>query len=177
MSHVMVMPQLIEATATDLAAIGTTLEAAHLDAAAPTLAIAPAAADEVSAGIAQLFSRHGADYQKAAGAAAAYHDEFVQHLTKSAASYAGAEAANAAALQPLTALGESFGAAFLAQATELFVGFNNLVQTVAYTAAAIVLIPFLSLGGIILLLLILGIVYLEPDLLRAFSAFNTGLPV
>jgi len=53
--------------ATDLATIGSTLGAAHTQAAAPTLAVMPAAADEVSAGVAQLFSRHAQDYHALAG--------------------------------------------------------------------------------------------------------------
>ena len=53
------------------AAIGPTLSTAHMAAAVPTVAVVPAAADEVSAGIAHLFSAHAQDYQALAGRAAA----------------------------------------------------------------------------------------------------------
>lgn len=104
MSHVMVVPESMEATATDLAAIGDTLKAAHLEAAGPTLTMMPAAADEVSGSIAYLFSRQAEEYQKLAGEASAFHERFVQQLTATANTYANAEAANASWLKPLTAI-------------------------------------------------------------------------
>lgn len=67
MSAVLAVPELMEAAASDLAKIGDTLNAAHLTAAAPTVAVLPAAADEVSTGIAHLFSDYGQEYQKLAG--------------------------------------------------------------------------------------------------------------
>ncbi|KZS52829.1 hypothetical protein A4G26_19625 [Mycobacterium kansasii] len=42
------VPDLMDQAATDFSAIGSTLNAAHLTAAAPTLSVLPAAADEVS---------------------------------------------------------------------------------------------------------------------------------
>ena len=45
MSAVIAAPEVIEAAATDVAAIGSALNAAHLTAAAPTVAVLPAAAD------------------------------------------------------------------------------------------------------------------------------------
>lgn len=101
MSNVIATPELVKAAAAELATVGSTLDAAHIEAAGPTLAIQPAAADEVSAGIAQLFSREAEQYQQAAGKAAAFHEQFVQHLTAAAGTYAGAEAGNAASLQPV----------------------------------------------------------------------------
>ena len=96
-------PDMMAAAATDVAAVGSTLSAAHLAAAAPTVAVIPAAADEVSASIAHLFSRHAQDYQGLAGQAAAFHEQYVQHVNASARSYATAEGANVASLQPLNA--------------------------------------------------------------------------
>jgi hypothetical protein len=93
----------MEAAATDLATIGDTLNAAHMTAACSTVAVLPAAADEVSASIAHLLSGYGQEYQKLAGEAAAFQEQFVQRLTRSADSYASAEAANVALLQPATA--------------------------------------------------------------------------
>ena len=111
MSMVIATPELITAAATDLQSIGTTLNAAHITAAAPTFAVPPAAADEVSASIAQLFSGYGQEYQKLAGKAAAFHDQFVQHLNASADIYGSAEAVNIGLLQPLTSIADSFLAA------------------------------------------------------------------
>jgi hypothetical protein len=56
--------------------------------------VLPAAADEVSTGIAQLFSAHAANYHATAAQAAAFNDQFVQNLTAGAHSYASAEAVN-----------------------------------------------------------------------------------
>jgi CO dehydrogenase/acetyl-CoA synthase alpha subunit len=44
---------------------GSNVSAAHMAAAAPTVAVIPAAADEVSASIANLISQHAANYQVA----------------------------------------------------------------------------------------------------------------
>jgi hypothetical protein len=101
MSYVIAAPEMMAAAATDLATIGSMLSAAHTTA-APTVAVVPAAADEVSASIAHLFSQHAADYQAMAAQAAAFHEQFVQDLTAGAGSYASAEAANTSALDPFT---------------------------------------------------------------------------
>jgi predicted RecA/RadA family phage recombinase len=104
MAYAIAAPEMMTAAATDLATIGSNVSAAHMVAAARTTSVIPAAADEVSAGIAQLFSQHAADYQALAGQAAAFSDQFVQHLTAGAGWYAATEAANAALLKPLTAI-------------------------------------------------------------------------
>jgi hypothetical protein len=108
MSYAIADPELIKSAATGLAAIGANLSAAHTSAAPPTLAVVPAAADEVSAGIAQLFSQYGQTYHAMAAQAAAFDERFVQHLTASAVSFAGAEASNAALLQNLAGSAASF---------------------------------------------------------------------
>jgi hypothetical protein len=58
MSYVIADPEMMTAAAADLATIGSNVDAAHMVAAARTTSVIPAAADEVSAGIAQLFSSH-----------------------------------------------------------------------------------------------------------------------
>ena len=63
MAYVIAAPAMIEAASTDLATIGSTLNTVHMAVAAPTVEVMPAAADEVSAGIAQLFSQHAQGYQ------------------------------------------------------------------------------------------------------------------
>ena len=111
MSSVIAAPGLINTAATDLANIGSNLSEAHTAAAASTTGVIPAAADEVSASIAHLFSRYAQGYQALAGRAAAFHQQFMQNLTASAGSYASAEAANASLLQPLNAVAASFTSA------------------------------------------------------------------
>ena len=102
MSAVIAAPEIMTAAATDLATIGETLNAAHTTAATSTTQVLAAAHDEVSAAIAAVFSGHAQAYQGLAGQAAAFQDQFVASLKTSAGSYAGAEAAAAASLQPLT---------------------------------------------------------------------------
>ena len=101
MSYVIADPAMMTLAAADLAAIGSNVDAAHLVAAARTTSVIPAAADEVSASIAHLFSQHAANYQATAAQAAAFNDQFVQHLTAGAFSYARAEAASESLLKDL----------------------------------------------------------------------------
>jgi hypothetical protein len=96
MSSVMVVPEFVGQAAGQLESLGAELSAAHAAATAPTTGIVAAARDEVSAAIAGLFSQHAQQYQARAGQATAFHEQFVQHLTASAHSYAATEAANAA---------------------------------------------------------------------------------
>jgi len=94
MSFVVAAPEMMTSAASDLATIGSNVNAAHMVAAARTVAVVPAAADEVSTGIAHLFSQHAASYQSLAGQAAAFQGQFVQHLAAGAVSYANTEAFN-----------------------------------------------------------------------------------
>jgi PE family len=131
MSYVIAAPEMMTSAATDLATIGSNVSAAHMAVAAPTVALVPAAADEVSTGIAHLFSRHAQGYQALAGQAAAFHGQFVQHLTASARSYAATEAANASLLQPLNAAAGTFSSTVLGQVLNMFAGqmLNLFTQT------------------------------------------------
>ncbi len=134
MLAVIAVPELMAGAAKDVASIGSTVNAAHMAAAAPTVALLPAAADEVSASIAHLFSAHAQDYQALARQAGAFHEQFVQHLTASAGTYAGAEAAGVALLQPLTAIAAPVaGAAVAAQdtLTDLILFIPRLIQGIA----------------------------------------------
>ena len=143
MSYVMAASEMIASAATDLATIGSDLGAAHTAAAASTVAVPPAAADEVSANIAQLFSRQAQDYQALAGRVAAFHEQFVQNLTASAGSYAGAEAANTALLQPLTTIANSIGSAIGALWDRVVNLFNAVLN--AILLLAIIGISFIGL--------------------------------
>jgi hypothetical protein len=101
MSAVMTLPELMAGGATDLAAIGSTLDAAHLAVAPATVTVPPAAANEVLTAVAQVFSQCAQEYYAVAGQAASFHDQFVQTLSAGATSYASAEATNIGLLQPL----------------------------------------------------------------------------
>ena len=101
MSYVMAAPETMAATATDLAGIGSELGEARRAATPPTVALLPAASDEVSASVAQVFSRYAEDFHGLAAQAAAFHVQFVQNLRTSAFSYA--KAANASPLAAIVA--------------------------------------------------------------------------
>src|ERR1700678_2863143 len=99
MSFVIAAPEMVASAASDLAGIGSMIGEAHATAAASTTAVLPAAADEVSAAIAALFSGHAQGFQALGAQAATFHAQFVQLMNAGAGSYAGAEAANASPLQ------------------------------------------------------------------------------
>jgi hypothetical protein len=168
MSVVIAAPEVVADAAADMANIGSTLNVAHLTAATPTVAVIPAAADEVSVNIAQLFSRHAQNYQALAGQAAAFHEEFAQHLTTSAAAYSNAEAANVTLLQILTAGADTVVNALVAFGKQLSEIFNailsqlpGLLATIVAAAPAVLALIALSLSGIgILLLVALAAVFL-----------------
>src|SRR5215472_14522587 len=101
MSFVIAAPEMMTAAATDVASIGSTLNAANAAAASPTTGIVAAAQDEVSAAIAALFSAHGQGFQALGAQAAAFHEQFVQALSGAGGAYTAAEAANASPLQAL----------------------------------------------------------------------------
>jgi PE family len=133
MAYVIAAPELMTAAAADLAAIGSNVSAAHMVAAAWTTSLIPAAADEVSTGIAHLFSQHAASYQALAGQAAAFNKRFVQHLAAAAGSYTSAEAAIASFLQDLqnlpNVIADALAAPFPGQAALASFG-SALLQSV-----------------------------------------------
>lgn len=95
MSFVTTQPESLSAAAANLHGIGAALTAQNNAAAGPTTALAPAAADEVSALTAAQFAAHAQMYQAVSSQAAAIHEMFVNTLGTSALSYADTEAANA----------------------------------------------------------------------------------
>ncbi|MCV7099392.1 PE family protein, partial [Mycobacterium palustre] len=101
MSFVFAVPETVSAAASNLATIGSTISTAAANAAAPTTGLVPAAADEVSAGVAALFSSHAREYQAIIAQVEAFHSQFVTTLNAGGASYAATEAANASPLQQL----------------------------------------------------------------------------
>lgn len=95
MSYVVATPDFLGTAARDLAAMGSAVSAANAAAARSTTSLLTAAADEVSTGIAALFSAHGLEYQTLGAQAAAFNERFVQTLTATASAYRSAELANA----------------------------------------------------------------------------------
>jgi hypothetical protein len=157
MSLLIAAPEAMSAAATDVANIGSAISAAHMAAAPPTVAVIPAAADEVSSSIAHLFSQHAQEYQALAGQAEAFQQQFVQHLTSGAHSYASAEAANATLLQSLAASTSSFSAADDPVQVALGQALAAALIVIAVPIIAVLLLPFIALVGVGLAL-ILGFV-------------------
>ncbi len=100
MSFLTTIPEELLAAAAQLEGIGNSLTAQNAGAAAPTTAIAPAAADQVSALQAGIFSAYGAMYQQIAAEAQAIQQQFVSTLGLSSGTYAQTESANVAAATP-----------------------------------------------------------------------------
>jgi hypothetical protein len=158
MSYVIAAPEMMASAATDLATIGSNLSAVHTAAAASGAGLIPAAADEVSTGIAHLFSQHAMDFQAAAAQAAVFHEQFTQHLTAGASSYAGIEAVIARLLQSagqslqslLPSPGSFWGGLltlFEQQPIQFIIG--TLVYLPLEVLALIIFWPVLLLGAIL----------------------------
>ena len=92
-------PAVVQWVTANLDSIGASLASGHAAAAGPTTGVVAAAADEVSAAVAELFGGYGQQYQALAAKAAAFHQQFTSTVAASGASYASAEAANAQALE------------------------------------------------------------------------------
>jgi hypothetical protein len=101
MSFVIAAPDLVMTAASELASIGSAINAANAAAGATTTGVVAAAADEVSTQLAVLFGAPAQSYQALSARAAAFHDQFVRALKAGAGTYAGTEAANASPLQTL----------------------------------------------------------------------------
>lgn len=97
MSFVTTQPEALLYAAGKLETLGSALAAESAAAALPTTAIAPAAADEISALQAALFTAYGDLYQSINAQATTVHQQFVHTLGTSAGSYQATEAANSAA--------------------------------------------------------------------------------
>jgi PE-PPE domain/PE family len=86
-------PEIITGVAADIEDIGSTIKSANAAAAGATSGLVAAAADEVSAAIANLFGAYGRQYQTLNGHVAAFHDRFTQLLASAGAAYTEAETA------------------------------------------------------------------------------------
>ena len=155
---------MLAAAAADLATIDSSLSAAHSAAAAPTVALVPAAADEVSASIAHLLSQHAKDYQAVAGQAAAFHQQFIQNLNASARSYASTEAANTSSLRSLDASTGSQASADAGAQNQSPNEFSSLLPVTVTFGEGFVLLLLLFLLLPVELPLVLLLMLLEGDL-------------
>lgn len=84
-------------TAGTLAALTSGFASGNAAAAAPTVGVVPAQANETALLLSSAFGTQGALYQSLAGMAAAWHGMFAGAMGTSGASYAATEAFNAAA--------------------------------------------------------------------------------
>ena len=90
-------PAAMTAAASELQVIGSTVASGNAAAAAPTMGVISPAPEPTSVLLAASFATHGGVYQAAAGVATAWHELMVAMLGTNSASYAAAEASNAAA--------------------------------------------------------------------------------
>ncbi|MEM6109306.1 PE family protein [Mycobacterium sp. 050272] len=95
MSFVYVRPAALAGAASQLGAIGASMDAQRAAAAGPTTGVVPAAADEVSAIVAAQFTMQAQMYRSVSAQGGAVHQMLVSALAASAESYAATEAANA----------------------------------------------------------------------------------
>ncbi len=95
-SYLIAAPEVLVTASADLSGIGAAIKESTSAAGPSMIGIAPAAADEVSAAIASLFSSHGQGFQALSAQAATFHAEFVSLLNGGAAQYLSTEIANAA---------------------------------------------------------------------------------
>ncbi|MGO8852538.1 PPE family protein, SVP subgroup [Mycobacterium sp.] len=94
MSFVTTRPEALLAAASRLEGLGSSMTTQNTAAVTPTTAVAPAAADPVSALQAALFSAYGDLYQSVSAQAAAIHQMLVSTLGTNAGSYGLTEMAN-----------------------------------------------------------------------------------
>ncbi|BBZ40372.1 PecA family PE domain-processing aspartic protease [Mycobacterium conspicuum] len=99
MSYLIAAPEMLAATATEVAGIGSSLNAAEAATSTPITAVLAPAHDDVSAAIASFFSDYARQFQVLSARAATFHAQFARALNTAEAAYATAEAANTSPLQ------------------------------------------------------------------------------
>lgn len=95
MSYVVAAPDFLATAVEDLAAMGSSVNAANAAAARSTASLLAAAEDEVSTAVAEIFGAYGREFQAANAQAAQFHERFVFALTAGANAYVTAELSNA----------------------------------------------------------------------------------
>lgn len=177
MAYVITSPEMMAAAAADVAAIGSTVNAAHLAAAAPTVAVLPAAADEVSASVAQFFSGVAQEYHSLAGQAAAFNAQFAQHLNTGAGSYAAAEAVNTGSVMPsaesIVDIVNGIAAPFINQFQSVISTITFIMQKVVSAITLAFLVPYEAL---VLAYLSLALAIGAIQLLTSFLGITIPIP-
>jgi hypothetical protein len=97
MSFLTALPEALQAAAAQIQGLVSTFEAQSTGIAPSTTALAPAAADEVSALQSQIFSTYGTLYQQISTQATAIQQQLAQTLGLNGSSYSSAESTNTAA--------------------------------------------------------------------------------
>ena len=92
MEYLVTAPELLATTAADVGEIGSAIIDANASAVGPTAGLVPAANDEVSEAIANVFGGYGQQYQALLTKAAAFHDNFTHALAAAGNTYTQAEA-------------------------------------------------------------------------------------
>ena len=98
MEYLVTAPELLATTAADVGEIRSAIIDANASAVGPTGGLVPAANDEVSEAIANVFGGYGQQYQALLTKAAAFHDNFTHALAAAGNTYTQAEAASVEAL-------------------------------------------------------------------------------
>jgi hypothetical protein len=176
MAYVIAAPEMMAAAAANVAAIGSTLNAAHLTAAAPTVAVIPAAADEVSAAVAQVFSQAAQSFQGLVGKASAFGAHFAQQLTAGGGAYAAAEAVNAASLDPSSLIQELIDspAGFLGAFNSLY---NSTTGVLKFLLSFLELPVYIAYETLVLTYLTLaGLIALEQTLAKFLTGSTIPIP-
>jgi hypothetical protein len=107
MSFVNAAPESVAVAATDLARIGSALNASNLAALAPTTGVLAAGADDVSAAVAGVFGAHAEAYQAISAQMTSFQQQFVQQVNAGAAQYAATEAQGVSSMQQLQSVASS----------------------------------------------------------------------
>lgn len=99
MSFLIAAPEVIDASAADLARLGSAIAGANLAAIGPTTGPLAPASDMVSAAVTSVLTEHAHAYQSLSAQVSSFHEQFVRALGAASGAYASAEAANASPLQ------------------------------------------------------------------------------
>jgi hypothetical protein len=131
MAFVNATPAAIAAAATQLEGIGNSFTTESSAAAGSTTSIAPAAADEVSALQAGVYSTYGQLYQTVSAEATAIHQQFVTLLQSTSGTYQATESANniGAGANALSSAGSGAGSAAASPAASPIAGGISALAT------------------------------------------------
>ena len=108
-SFVIAAPEVLASASADLSGIGEAIREAAASASVSTGSIVPAAADEVSAAITELFGSYGREFAALSARSAVFHARFAGLVSSGGAAYAGAEVNSSGLLQSLVQAAQPLG--------------------------------------------------------------------